>query len=117
MSTYIDPIKETGLRNLDRAMAYAKQKGVEIPDINALQKRGVSELQTKVFHLGGSFKAKDTRKTLAETIVLLTILPQLTPAQRKRLQPKDGAPRFKGQKRRTVEKGLRNKFLNDLYAP
>lgn len=78
------------MKNLDRALAYAKQRGVDIPNREYLEGLTVDRLkhQLENMHIVPRGKAKKGELVDAMMIALLIHSGGLTPAQIKRLHQK-----------------------------
>lgn len=77
------------MKNFDRALAYAKQRGVELPNIHAmLEKKTNNELKVILSRLGVVTKNKAKKSDLVQLAMIEMIKPHLTQAQIKRLGQK-----------------------------
>ena len=100
------------MRNIDRALAYAKQRGVAIPKFDnlttdQLKARLLTEHDIKV-------ATKTPKSILVDRLTIETLMPQLTAAQRRRIRSCDDAARtLRDRKgRKLQQRVLRNRWFH-----
>lgn len=100
------------MKNIDRALAYAKQRGVAIPEtIGWIEDLSTDEMKSRLLeHHGIKVLSKTRRPELVDRLTLETLKPFLTPAQRRRIRRSDDSSRAlrdrKGRKLQRKQKRL-----------
>jgi len=94
------------LQNVDRAMAYAKQRGVEIPEglRSELQKLNTDDLKYRLRQYNIVLPRKTRKAEMIDRLVVEFLMPALTPAQQRRIRQSHDSKRT--LRDRKARKGL-----------
>lgn len=97
------------MTNHERLLAYAKQRGVDLPECDSASVDWLKHILLQEWDIKVSSKMR--KSELIHLVQLNFVMPQLTPAQRKRLKAKNIThPKHKGsrmRRRRQEKRGRR----------